>query len=63
MKNEGRYDVSELKEAQYEPGFGDKVLRNLQGVIDPEDMDSVYHYRKDYRKGYRKDRRFTQSFA
>jgi len=41
MKDEGRYDVSGLEEAQYEPGSGDKVLRNLQGVTDPEDMDII----------------------
>ena len=41
MKDEGRYNVSGLKEAQYEPGSGDKVLRNLQGVTDPEDMDII----------------------
>lgn len=39
MKNKGRYNVSGLKEAQFEPGSGDRVLRNLQGVTDPEDMD------------------------
>jgi cell filamentation protein len=41
MKDKGRYDVSGLKEAQYEPGSGDKVLRNLQGVIDLEDMNVI----------------------
>ena len=41
MKDKGRYNVSGLKEAQYEPGSGDKVLRNLQGVTDPEDMDII----------------------
>ena len=38
MKDEGRYDVSGLKETQFEPGSGDKVLRNLKGVIDLEEM-------------------------
>ena len=41
MKNEGRYDVSGLKEAQFEPDSGDKVLRNLQGVTDPEKMNII----------------------
>lgn len=38
MKDKGRYNVSGLKEAQFEPGSGDKVLRNLQGITDPEEM-------------------------
>ncbi|MBU0676076.1 MAG: Fic family protein [Proteobacteria bacterium] len=38
MKDEGRYNVSGLVEAQFEPGSGDKVLRNLQGITDPEVM-------------------------
>ncbi len=41
MKDEGRYNVSGLKEAQFEPGSGDKVLRNLQGVIDLEEMNVI----------------------
>ena len=41
MNDEGRYNVSGLKEAQFEPGSGDKVLRNLQGVIDLEEMNVI----------------------
>lgn len=41
MKDDGRYNVSGLKEAQFEAGSGDKVLRNLQGVTDLEEMNIV----------------------
>ena len=41
MKKGGRYDVSGLIEAQYEPGSKDKVFRNLLGIIDPDEMDRV----------------------
>lgn len=33
-----RYDTSHLLEDQYEPGSGGKVLRNLLGIVDPEEM-------------------------
>lgn len=39
MKKGGRYDVSGLVEAQYEPGSNNTVLRNLVGIIDPDEMD------------------------
>lgn len=41
MDKEGRYDVSDLTEAQYEPGSGDKVLKNLLGIATVEEMDRV----------------------
>lgn len=41
MKKGGRYDVSGLVEAQYEAGSNDMVLRNLLGIIDPDEMDRV----------------------
>ena len=41
MKKGGRYDVSGLAEAQYEAGSNDMVLRNLLGIIDPDEMDRV----------------------
>ena len=41
MKKDGRYDVSGLVEAQYEAGSNDMVLRNLLGIIDPDEMDRV----------------------
>lgn len=41
MKKGRRYDVSSLVEAQYEPGSEDTVLRNLLGIIDPDEMDRV----------------------
>jgi len=33
-----RYDTSTLIEDQYEPGSNDTVLKNLLGIIDPEEM-------------------------
>ena len=41
LEKGGRYDVSGLAEAQYEPGSKDTVIRNLLGVIDPDEMDRV----------------------
>ncbi|MEW6326350.1 MAG: hypothetical protein AB1487_01955 [Thermodesulfobacteriota bacterium] len=41
MKKGGRYDVSSLVEAQYEPGSNDTVLRNLLEITDPDEMDRV----------------------
>ncbi|MDO9566300.1 MAG: Fic family protein [Candidatus Desulfaltia sp.] len=41
MKKGGRYDVSGLVEAQYEPGSNDTVLRNLLGIIDLDEMGRV----------------------
>lgn len=34
-----RYDTSNLPEDQYEPGSNGLVLRNLRGIIDPEEME------------------------
>jgi len=36
-----RYDVSGLTEAQFEQGSNDKVLKNRQGITNPEEMDSA----------------------
>jgi len=41
MKDTGRYDTSGLIEAQYEPGSGDKVLRNLLAITDPSEMERI----------------------
>lgn len=41
LEKGGRYDVSGLIEAQYEPGSDDSVLRNLLGIVDSEEMDRV----------------------
>ena len=41
MKKGGRYDVSGLVEAQYEAGSQNMVLRNLLGIIDPDEMDRI----------------------
>lgn len=36
-----RYDTSQLIEDQYESGSNGKVLRNLLGIVDPEEMGVV----------------------
>ncbi|SRR5581483_3338575 len=41
MDKEGRYNVSHLTEAQYEPGSGDTVLKNLLGINAVEEMDRI----------------------
>jgi len=41
LKKGGRYDVSGLVEAQYEAGSQKMVLRNLLGIIDPDEMDRM----------------------
>jgi cell filamentation protein len=41
LKKGGRYDVSGLVEAQYEAGSQNMVLRNLLGIIDPDEMDRM----------------------
>ena len=39
MKSKGRYDVSGLVEAQFEPGSHDTVLRNKVGIVEAGQMD------------------------
>ncbi len=41
MTNDGRYDVSNLVEAQFEPGSDERVLRNRLGITSATEMDSV----------------------
>ena len=41
MKKTGRYDVSKLPEAQFEPGSHGRVLRNLLGIKQKREMDRV----------------------
>jgi len=41
LKKGGRYDVSGLIEAQYEPGSAGKVLRNILGITDAREMDRM----------------------
>lgn len=41
MKKEGRYNVSDSIEAQFEPGSNDAVLRNKLGITDPDEMDRI----------------------
>jgi cell filamentation protein len=40
-KTTGRYDVSELVEAQFEPGSRRRVLKNLLGIKRKREMDGV----------------------
>ena len=41
MKKDGRYDVSGLPEAQFEPGSDEQVLKNRRGIKSPKEMDDV----------------------
>ena len=41
MKKKGRYDVSGLLEAQFEPGSNEQVLRNRRGIKSPKEMDDA----------------------
>lgn len=41
MKDKGRYDITGLTEAQFEPGSDDRVLKNLVGITDPVAMDRM----------------------
>jgi cell filamentation protein len=41
LKNDGRYDVSGLTEAQFEPGSHEQVLKNRLGIKSPKEMDDV----------------------
>ncbi|MET0069005.1 MAG: hypothetical protein ABW096_03140 [Candidatus Thiodiazotropha sp.] len=41
MEKEGRYNVSDSIEVQFEPGSDDTVLRNKLGITDPDEMDRV----------------------
>jgi len=41
LKKDGRYDVSGLPEAQFEPGSDEQVLKNRRGIKSPKEMDDV----------------------
>ena len=41
MKKDGRYDVSDLTEAQFEPGSDSQVLKNRLGIKSPKEMDDA----------------------
>ena len=41
MIETGRYDVSELIEAQYQPSSRGRVLRNLLGITGKRKMDEL----------------------
>lgn len=41
MKEDDRYDVSDLTEAQFEPGSNEQVLKNRLGITSPQAMDDA----------------------
>lgn len=41
MKKDGRYDVSSLAEAQFEPGSHEQVLKNRLGIKSSKEMDDT----------------------
>jgi len=41
LEKDGRYDVSGLAEAQFEPGSNEQVLKNRLGIKSPKEMDDV----------------------
>lgn len=64
MKKSGRYKTSSLVESQFEPGSGQRVLRNTLGIKSKREMDRVeaLEYAKTFDKAirlYGKSRSFT----
>jgi cell filamentation protein len=41
LKKDGRYDVSDLTEAQFESGSNELVLKNRLGIKSPHEMDAA----------------------
>jgi hypothetical protein len=41
MKQNGRYAIKGLDEAEFEPGSGGRVLKNLLGIKNKREMDTV----------------------
>jgi len=41
MKRDGRYAITDLEEARYEPGSRGQVLKNLLGIKSKREMDKV----------------------
>jgi cell filamentation protein len=41
LKKNGRYDVSGLSEAQFEPGSNEQVIKNRLGIKSPKEMDNT----------------------
>lgn len=41
MKKDGRYDVSGITEAQFEPGSNEQVLKNRLGITSVKEMDDT----------------------
>jgi cell filamentation protein len=63
-KSTGRYDVSELVEAQFEPGSRRRVLKNLLGIRHKHEMDRLEGLEqlralRELIKTYVKSHRFT----
>ncbi|OGQ81230.1 MAG: hypothetical protein A3F90_14430 [Deltaproteobacteria bacterium RIFCSPLOWO2_12_FULL_60_19] len=66
MKKSGRYDASKLVEAQFEPGSGGRVLRNVLGITRKREMDQIEarELRRAAEEGiriYHQDHRFTEA--
>lgn len=64
MKRTGRYDISGLTEAQFEPCSGGRVLKNLLGIKRKREMDEIEHQEqlralKELIKNYGEKHRFT----
>ena len=41
MKKDGRYDVTDLPETQFEPGSDEQVLKNRLGIVSKQAMDEA----------------------
>ena len=66
MKKGGRYDASKWVEAQFEPGSGGRVLKNLLGIKRKREMDQIEG--RELRRAseeniriYHQDHRFTET--
>jgi cell filamentation protein len=64
MSPDDRYDVSGLSEAQFEPGSGGLVLKNLLGITSPAEMDiteakALIEAVDHLVRSYDEERRFT----
>ena len=65
MKKKDRYDISDLIEAQFEPGSDDHALKNRLGVKSKEEMDELETEKLEEAvdqvvRTYEKDHRFTE---
>lgn len=66
MKKDGRYDVTGLTEAQFEPGSNELVLKNRLGIKSPQEMDvaearALERAMENFIESYGESHRFTAS--